>query len=760
MIKTIRLIAAIFFSLVVALAHPLTVLADCRDNNAALRACGIYFVDLGGGECAPSGSGGGSLTIPTNMTLREKIAQMLVIGVTNKSTALSLVQKYKLGGIYIKKDGQAMANNNDLAQIKAAAGAIPALVSVDQEGGVVERLATINPPIGHRPNAEELAALPNEELLAEATDHGRALAERGLTMNFAPVADVVDDVTDEQYFMSKDERSFSNDPAVVTEKANEFANGMRAGGIVPVFKHFPGHGRAHNAPGEALDGTHVDGDSHFYKVVTPPLDELRTKDLVPYETILNSEVSAVMLGHLIIPDLTQGDSYEQATINPDAVDLLRSNYSFNGVIFTDEIANMDAINELYPPDQAVSLAIQAGVDMPLIDHNTAFRDSFDAQLEATITKVEQDVLAGLITEARIMESIQRIVNLKSFNQGGTPSAGLNASGNGSCCAVQSSTLIGADNPEKIWNYFVTHGLQPHHAAGIMGNMWAESGLDPAVHQGHQQLGDLPVNGVGFGLVQWTFTVRQQPLVDRATAAGVLPKDMTLQLDYVIHELQNGYDGHAGVMDQFLATTNVRDATKFIEDHYEVHAGGPQEARVTHAEIYNTQYSSNAPTASTSAGACSTNGQDGPYVLPMSREIYDANPGTWLDGHHDYAASDIGVANGAEVYSMSAGVITLTNPGGNCGRGMHIDAGDGIKFIYCHGSDAGDIPGAGNGDTVVPGQLIFHSNNTGHSTGPHLHVQIKIDDQNRCPQPLFEGIVNGTIPDIRSLPSTGCISGSL
>lgn len=146
---------------------------------------------------------------------------------------------------------------------------------------------------------------------------------------------------------------------------------------------------------------------------------------------------------------------------------------------------------------------------------------------------------------------------------------------------------------------------------------------------------------------------------------------------------------------------------------------------------------------------------GDVAWPMDKALYDANPGTWTDPHHDYPASDIGVAQGTPVYSMLAGRVSSAPVGGGCGLGVSIDTGTNIRITYCHGTDGGEVQGARQLEQVSAGQLIMHSGNTGHSTGPHLHVQIKVNGENRCPQPLFLGMAAGSPPAIESLPNSGC-----
>lgn len=109
-----------------------------------------------------------------------------------------------------------------------------------------------------------------------------------------------------------------------------------------------------------------------------------------------------------------------------------------------------------------------------------------------------------------------------------------------CSADGSITtgLIGSDNPSKIFNYFVNKGLTPAQAAGFLGNLQAESGFNPSIEEGGRIVDENynPINGVGFGLVQWTFDARQLPLEAYAKETNRKINDLSLQLDYIWKEI--------------------------------------------------------------------------------------------------------------------------------------------------------------------------------------------------------------------------------
>ena len=231
-------------------------------------------------------------------------------------------------------DGFPMA----VAAVQAASATGPVMVAVDEEGGRIQRFEAM---LGSMPSAAEMAALPVDAVRAIATERAEALAELGVTVDLAPVLDVGGSP-------GIGDRSFSDDPEVVSTHGIAFAEGLMAGGLVPVVKHFPGHGRAN-------------ADSHDELATTPPLDELWEVDLLPF--ILTPAGAAVMVGHLAVPGLTGG---VPATLSPAAVTgLLRDDLGFDGVVVTDDLA-MGAVADLVDVATAARLALIAGADLLMI----------------------------------------------------------------------------------------------------------------------------------------------------------------------------------------------------------------------------------------------------------------------------------------------------------------------------------------------------------------------------------------------------------
>ena len=137
-----------------------------------------------------------------------------------------------------------------------------------------------------------------------------------------------------------------------------------------------------------------------------------------------------------------------------------------------------------------------------------------------------------------------------------------------------------------------------------------------------------------------------------------------------------------------------------------------------------------------------------YALPLPgdalpRDEYD-------DPHHDYPAIDLPVPTGTEAYAVSSGqAVVFTDSG--CGNGVELTADDGALYTYCHFDSHAIQSGP-----VQAGQLLGATGNTGNSTGPHLHFQIKTDGTLRCPQNLLLAIFDGAQPPLPTdLPTDGC-----
>jgi beta-N-acetylhexosaminidase len=159
-----------------------------------------------------------------------------------------------------------------------------------------------------------------------------------------------------------------------------------------VLKHFPGHGAA-------------SGDSHELLPVTPPLDELRTRDLVPYRSLAGSG-AAVMVGHLSVPGLTEPGV--PASLSPTAItDLLRGQYGYaDALVFTDALG-MAAVLASHTIPEAAELAVGAGADVVIY--------TATEQTPQVIDRLAEAVATGRIDEARIDDAVGRVLARKALD---------------------------------------------------------------------------------------------------------------------------------------------------------------------------------------------------------------------------------------------------------------------------------------------------------------------------------------------------------
>ena len=335
---------------------------------------------------APPACGAGSALL-ASMSTRDKLAQLLMVGVRNAADARAVVNTYHVGGIMIGSwTDLSMLTDGSLGEM-ADLGPLPLAVSVDEEGGRVSRLSTL---IGPAPSARTLAQTQTPEQVYQlAFSRGQQMRGLGITIDFAPVVDVSDQADDTVI----GDRSFSDDPATVTTYAGAFARGLRAAGVLPVLKHFPGHGQG-------------SGDSHTAGVVsTPPLSDLMNRDLVPYVTLTTEAPVAVMIGHLEVPGLTGNTP---ASLSPAAINLLRSGGyggpGFNGPVFSDDLSSMAAISSRYGVAEAVLRALQAGTDVALWVTT--------AEVPAVLDRLEKAVAAGELAMPAVEGSVLRMAGIK------------------------------------------------------------------------------------------------------------------------------------------------------------------------------------------------------------------------------------------------------------------------------------------------------------------------------------------------------------
>jgi beta-N-acetylhexosaminidase len=318
---------------------------------------------------------------------RDRLAQRLMVGVdaADSAGAAAIVRQNHVGGIFLGGTATALLQNKKLDAVQAAAN-LPVAVAVDDEGGRVQRIDDLD---GELPSARAMAKKTPEQVRALAVERGRQLLARGVNWDLAPAVDV----SDQPASSVIGDRSFSNDPAVVTTYARAFEEGLHEAGVHGVLKHFPGHG-------------HSSGDSHKGRVSTPPLAQLRANDLKPYADLLGPlgpQRASVMVGHLDVPGLTDD---LPSSLTPATYRLLRDDYGFDGLAMTDDLGAMKAISATLALPQATLAALRAGADMALSSNVEPVAPILNT-LEAALTD-------GRIPAADNDRAVERILAAKNL----------------------------------------------------------------------------------------------------------------------------------------------------------------------------------------------------------------------------------------------------------------------------------------------------------------------------------------------------------
>ncbi|MEU2068781.1 glycoside hydrolase family 3 protein [Streptomyces anulatus] len=348
--------------------------------------------------------------IIAGMSLEEKVGQLFVMRVYGHSatdpdqadidanlkeigvrTAAELISTYHVGGIiyftwaHNTRDPHQIADLSNGLQRAALAGRsrLPLLVSTDQEHGIVCR---VGEPATLLPGAMALGAGGSRsDTRRAAWIAGAELAALGVNQNYAPDADV--NVNPANPVIGV--RSFGSDPDAVAALVAEQVKGYQGAGIASTAKHFPGHGDTST-------------DSHTgLPVINHTRAQWEELDAPPFRAAIRARIDSIMTAHIVVPALDPSE--DPATLSrPILTGILREELGYDGVVVTDSLG-MEGVRTKYGDDRVPVLALLAGVDQLLNPPNLSV--AWNAVLEA--------VRGGEISEARVDESILRILRLKS-----------------------------------------------------------------------------------------------------------------------------------------------------------------------------------------------------------------------------------------------------------------------------------------------------------------------------------------------------------
>lgn len=329
------------------------------------------------------------------MSLRDKIGQMIIVSASGHGTSLNnnfsnIINTVHPGGVILMGDNigtreQLKGFVDNINNLVNSYSNIPLIMSVDQEGGRVQRLTANNVGATTIPYMYDVGKTNDVNL---AFDIGKAIGEElkvfGFNMDFAPVADIWSNPNNTVI----GKRSFGTTSDTVSKMTIPFTQGLESTGVIAVYKHFPGHG-------DTVADSHVS-----LPLITKSKEELIENEIIPFKNAIDNGAKVIMVGHLAVPALT-GDNTTPTSLSKNTItNFLKKELGFNGLVVTDGL-NMNALNA-YSKKDLYTLAINAGVDLLLgpTDAIEASNVIYDA------------VNNGTISEETINNSVRKILLLK------------------------------------------------------------------------------------------------------------------------------------------------------------------------------------------------------------------------------------------------------------------------------------------------------------------------------------------------------------
>lgn len=350
----------------------------------------------------------------TGMTLREKIAQMYVVGAQvtpwfDIGDAKRFIEQVGVGGVFIQPGtglglwpGWTVANTNTLQSWAAGrSNPIPLLIVCDQEGGIPQALNDLTGGTDTPGNLGIGAAFDPQVSFDSYALMGAQLYEMGINNAYAPVAELTISPDEPSMYT----RCFGEDTQDVAENTKQSVAGFQSNLIVASAKHFPGHS---TAPGDEHTELTINSESE---------SEVRKNNLPPFEAAIDAQVDMIMITHSNY--LAWEPSLPSTFSKKIVTTLLRSELGHEGLIVTDDM-NMGSIMNLPWDEHPDVLAVAAGVDLVLDtggDGGPAYgihpdNEKWDFTLEGQIDTVELAVNEGRIEAAQIDQSVRRILKTK------------------------------------------------------------------------------------------------------------------------------------------------------------------------------------------------------------------------------------------------------------------------------------------------------------------------------------------------------------
>lgn len=337
--------------------------------------------------------------------IEQKIGQMLIIALEEKEITektIDIIQKYNIGGIILYRKNyntyeEMLDLINKLKEINKV-NEIPLFISIDQEGGRVNRMPS---EILNLESANKISKKGDITLVKESANIiGEMLIKTGINMNYSPVLDIKN--FKENHAIG--DRCYGENKEDVSKYGIEFMKELSKIGVLPVEKHFPGHGATRQ-------------DSHvMLPIVTKSKIELKNEHMEPFNYAIQNGAEAIMIGHILAKDIDK--KYPASLSKRTIQEYLVKKLNFQGLIITDDL-KMLAIRLRYSLKRAVILAINSGNNMIMIGAKYK-------KVEKIIKKISKKVQKGKIDIDKINQSVQSIISIKKkYNVNDNKVEGIN-----------------------------------------------------------------------------------------------------------------------------------------------------------------------------------------------------------------------------------------------------------------------------------------------------------------------------------------------
>ena len=339
----------------------------------------------------------GTEALLSKMTLEEKVGQIMMVFFEGSALSENLrkfVGELKVGGVILYSSRGNVESVKQVAELNRAmqqtaldAGSLPLFISIDQEGGLVNR---ISEGVTLFPGNMALGAAGDPSLAGRvASVMGEELASLGINVNFAPVMDVNNNPLNPIIGV----RSFGSDSQAVARLGSAMVTSFMEKGVLPAAKHFPGHG-----------DTAV--DSHTGLPLIPvSRDRLEGVEFPPFQAAIDAGVPMVMTAHVLVPSL---DEKNPATLSSSILGMLRSEMGFRGLIITDSMG-MAALKKERTMEEAAIGAFNAGADVLLFGADKGHEETEHFGIYSALLDAFR---RGEISADRLDQSVERILKAK------------------------------------------------------------------------------------------------------------------------------------------------------------------------------------------------------------------------------------------------------------------------------------------------------------------------------------------------------------